>query len=1112
MCGWTDRSDEGGYNWQRQQRGNTLPDSGPSSDYTTGTSTGWFMAVTAVNSDAPKTAVLESPKINQSSPTCRLRLRYFIWDSGHTGLGNTPLWGSVWQSDGEQAVVWRPESSSVRGWREATIYLGRILGPFHIQLHSRRSEGRQGDMSIDHLEFLDCALPIPPESGTCSPDFLKCKRDGCLENYKVCDGTDDCGDGTDEESCEQYMSCNFEDDLCDWNLMSLSSLKWIRTNQMNISLSEPLKGPGRDHSTNTMAGHFLYVTKPDVLKSDWASFQSPPLAPTNHTHPCRMVMYTHQFGRVSGGLSVLVAERQIYPVWERGGSLGDLWVKTEVEFVVNSTFQILFVAAIRDHAYGGIAIDDIVLSPECRLTNESMPKPIFPKPPAQPCTEDSQICDFEMDCLNAEDEAQCGDFSYEKGSSGWTDTSIGSQAWELMLEYNDSIKVEFLFLTGAPGQHLSEAQTRTPLLGPSGPACTLQFSYSLNGNNTDELSVYVVDSVLGTQPVLWEFSGRTNETAGIWLKENVYIGARDHRFQLEFRARAQEISPSTQIAVKDVYYFDCHPQYIPSGDLSCNFEVNLCGWYQDQTDNYDWRLHSGMDHTIHDGRSLVVNMWDPLLRGLSGRLLSVRQESTNTEHCLTFFYKLYGPDTGALAVKLLFADGTEEVLWMSSGAHGNIWHEGHCPVPPQLTAFQLVIESIRSGFDGQLALDDVAFVSGSCSLPTMCSFESQTCGYTSSGKAKWIHQNWASARTGPKTDHSLETEKGFYMLAHSGADVLPLGSVMTLTSPVRCGLSHTECVHFWYHTGGDNPGTLNVYVKPSDGDRTMLFFSSIRLGHAWHLGQGNVSWHGDWQLQFEVEGGGGNESFIAIDDITYSTHSCPTTDSVCDLERGLCGWSNTQNPSLDWLDWDLNSAQAETFYSTPPNDNTLHTEEGHFLFLPNSHRDTASQNAWLLSPHLEPTKETCLSFWVYQPTLHDSKLIVWMLSGGRKHELLTLDEEGGGWKHFRVNITSETEYQIVLEGFKGQKGVLALDDIKYTVGVNCAMTDQKPSLSSNTGAIVASVIVVILLLIVLSALLVYYLKTKERSDGLIQDTSHVACNGLGNDIYESSSTERGRSG
>uniref|UniRef100_A0A9J7XLE9 MAM domain-containing protein n=1 Tax=Cyprinus carpio carpio TaxID=630221 RepID=A0A9J7XLE9_CYPCA len=1112
-CGWTVQSDEGGYMWQRQQSGNTLPDSGPSSDYTTGTSTGWFMAVTAVTSDIPRTTVLVSPTIKHSSPTCRLQLRYFIWDSGHTGLGDTPLWGSVWQTDGEKAVVWRPESSSIRSWREATIYLGRISGPFHIQLHSRRSEGKQGDVSIDQMKFLDCALPVPPESGACGHGFVTCKREGCVEDYKVCDSTDDCGDGTDEENCEytEDMSCDFEDGPCGWDLRTISSLKWTRTNQMNISLSEPLKGPGRDHTTNTVAGHFLYVTKPDVMKHDWTSFQSPPLAPTNDTHPCRMVMYTHQFGRVSGGLSVLVAEKQIYPVWERGGALGDLWVKAEVEFVVSSTFQILFVAAIRDQAYGGIAIDDIVLSPECRLSNESMSRPGFPKPPAHPCTDDDlKICDFKKDCPAGEDEAQCGDFWYEMGSSGWTDTSIGNQAWELKLEYNDTIKEEFLTVTGAPGQQLSEAQTRTPLLGPSGPACILQFSYSLSGSNPHigDLAVYVVDSVLGTHPVLWEFSGRTNEMAGIWVKQEVYVGARDHRFQLEFRARAEELSPSTQIAVTDVHFVDCYALFVPSGEISCNFEVNLCGWYQDQTDNYDWRLHSGMDHTVHDGRSLVVDMWDTSLRGLSGRLLSVRQYS-NSEHCLSFFYKLYGPNTGALSVKLLFADSSEELLWTRSGAHGNVWHEGHCSVPPQLTSFQLVFEATRSGFDGQLALDDVAFVAGPCSLPTMCSFESQTCGYTSSGRARWIRQSWASTKTGPKTDHSLETENGFYMLAHSSSDILPEGSVTTLTSPVRRGLSHTECVHFWYHTGGEKPGTLNVYVKPTDGNRIQLFSSGIRQGHAWRHGQGNVNWNGDWQLEFEVKGEGDLVSFIAIDDITYSTHSCPTTDSVCDFEKGLCGWSNTQNPSVDWLDWDLTSVQAEMFYSTPPYDHTLYTEEGHFLVLPNSKRDTATQNAWLLSPHLAPTKGTCLSFWVYQPTMYDTKLTVWRLSEGTRHELLTLHEGGGNWELFRVNITSETEYQIVLEGFKGEKGVLALDDIRYTDGVNCAGQKTDQTSSDNTGTIVASVVVVIVLLVLLTALLVFYLKTKHKANALIQESnvSQINCVGFGNDTYESGNAE-----
>lgn len=53
-----------------------------------------------------------------------------------------------------------------------------------------------------------------------------------------------------------------------------------------------------------------------------------------------MVMYTHQFGPRSGGLTVLLANDKITPVWERGGALGDLWVKTEVNLVSDSVFQV----------------------------------------------------------------------------------------------------------------------------------------------------------------------------------------------------------------------------------------------------------------------------------------------------------------------------------------------------------------------------------------------------------------------------------------------------------------------------------------------------------------------------------------------------------------------------------------------------------------------------------------------------------------------------------------------------------------------------------------------------------------------------------------------------
>lgn len=54
-------------------------------------------------------------------------------------------------------------------------------------------------------------LSVPPENGTCDAGFVECKQEGCVEDYKVCDGTDDCGDGTDEEKCGEIMNLDIRD-------------------------------------------------------------------------------------------------------------------------------------------------------------------------------------------------------------------------------------------------------------------------------------------------------------------------------------------------------------------------------------------------------------------------------------------------------------------------------------------------------------------------------------------------------------------------------------------------------------------------------------------------------------------------------------------------------------------------------------------------------------------------------------------------------------------------------------------------------------------------------------------------------------------------------------
>lgn len=47
-----------------------------------------------------------------------------------------------------------------------------------------------------------------------------------------------------------------------------------------------------------------------------------------------------------------------------------------------------------------------------------------------------------------------------------------------------------------------------------------------------ELLVRVIDSMLGTQPELWEFIGKTGTEEEAWQQVNLTIGARKHRFQV----------------------------------------------------------------------------------------------------------------------------------------------------------------------------------------------------------------------------------------------------------------------------------------------------------------------------------------------------------------------------------------------------------------------------------------------------------------------------------------------------------------------------------------------------------------------------------------------------
>lgn len=125
-----------------------------------------------------------------------------------------------------------------------------------------------------------------------------------------------------------------------------------------------------------------------------------------------------------------------------------------------------------------------------------------------------------------------------------------------------------------------------------------------------------------------------NETVAYCLSHSSSLF---HLHQLVFEAHAEKLCPRTEIKVTNVTFTNCHAGYYPfsptgnfnllsvcinyntdfhifvskqfittkqtffGSGLSCNFEEGLCGWYQDSSDNFDWTVVSGMDHTISVG-------------------------------------------------------------------------------------------------------------------------------------------------------------------------------------------------------------------------------------------------------------------------------------------------------------------------------------------------------------------------------------------------------------------------------------------------------------------------------------------------------------------------------
>ncbi|KAM9256744.1 apical endosomal glycoprotein [Cariama cristata] len=1105
-CGWQDVSTSA-YRWVRGRASLAAWGMGPHSDHTVGTDLGWFMVTMSPPAKTAATAWLRSPVMREAAVTCEISAWYHLSGSG---LNQTewPVLRLAMAYRDEVVGLWQSPKHSGEGWHQLVAYPGRIAEPFQLIFSLTQLPMCGAELALDDIVFRNCGLQEPGQQ-ICGVEESCCGRGSCLAQHRFCDGTDDCGDGSDEDAkqCKSFTLCSFEQNLCNWKV-EVGQPAWERNTSLNLGTAYGI--PMRDHSNNSRAGFFLHVGSTSATGvSGTARLTSPTFQATNS---CSLVLYIHLHGSATSNLSIsYVTNFTTQLVRERTGDLGSCWVRERVDFnVTASSFKVL-IEGVAGSA-GTVAIDDLILSPGCMQEQEEPLTTLLSQASASPCAAGEVACDsggciraelacdFAKTCADGSDENHCGATTFEAGTGGWHDVSVGRLRWSVQRATElaaTNLTGAFLALQAGEGQVVAAAKARTPLLGPSGPACAMEMSYRIHSGPQGFLAVSIADHTTGTTHLAWHTQGHGGTAGG---QVRIPLGERSRPFQVELLALV-DLQNSANAVVDSVTFVQCHIDAVPPGamELSCNFERGMCGWYQDQSSDFKW-VHGtgqghGSDHTTGSGYFLAVDPSVPWSRGQRAQLVSYRQEPTAAPRCLSFWYRLAGPQIGTLNLKLWVEGAEEMVLWTRRGTQGNVWHRGWATLPAtNRQRYQVAFEALRDGFLGDVALDDLALTAGPCRAELSCSFEADACGLTVSGQQTWLWQsNGTGTTTGPSADHTTGTAAGHYMVVSTGRGSLPVGQAAALTSQPYQPSAPTQCLAFWYQLSAGTPGSLGVFVEQSGVRRKVMGVSAVERD-AWHRGHVTVRPDGDWQAIFEVVGAGGDHGYIALDDLHVSDEACPTPAS-CDFERDMCGWSSPLDPRLHSFAWGWKSGVPLAKYPGPEQDHTLGTRNGHYLHFDTSVLGLAGTTARLESQPLPAAADSCLRFWYHMDIpehLSCGELRVMLHSmAGQRTVWSVAGHRSQGWQGGVVPVQSPSEFQIIFEITTlrwPMEGTVALDDILYSAGGGCHSNPEVAVEEKSSGSFVAEVVLGLLLAIIILALVAvggwYWLKRRGLASGM----------------------------
>ncbi|KAJ8048132.1 MAM and LDL-receptor class A domain-containing protein 1 [Holothuria leucospilota] len=431
LCYWTqDPDDDGNWKIRTAQTDMDLDFNGPVDDHTTGGGRGKYLYVEAgpLPAQGAKTRLI-SPVFRQASRACRFTLWFYMFGAEY---GDIEIF--VKTSSGERKLRKIVEDlPHYNKWLREEADIDACTENFQIVVQAEDEQiiPANSGFAIDDFLFLDCGAPIPVAGGPCGLREAQCANGVCYPADQQCDFSLDCCDGTDElpSHCLNYNMCDFETDFCDWQNLNDDEFDWQRDKG---GTSSGNTGPGRDHTTKSSSGYYLYteVDRP-IRNGDRARLGSFTIYATI-TQLCSMRFYYHLNGNGIGTLNIYSRQAVNGPldkVWSLDTQRGDTWYYGSVTFAIqNVAFQVIIEGVRGPTQEGDMAIDDISFSTGCGQSPGPLPVVSTTaytgstRPPAPPCNSKQWLCPFEYtcipkskrcndveDCMDGSDEDDCDD-------------------------------------------------------------------------------------------------------------------------------------------------------------------------------------------------------------------------------------------------------------------------------------------------------------------------------------------------------------------------------------------------------------------------------------------------------------------------------------------------------------------------------------------------------------------------------------------------------------------------------------------------------------------------------------------------------------------------------